>query len=105
MRARRRDPQPFMSHSRGQDHHRLTDLRDKRLLRAVCEDDPINGLNIIIVVRTVQRQSLIGQQPEMGVRHRRRMPMFWIAAMDVSKRRLSEAQQQRNSRRDYRQSY
>jgi hypothetical protein len=43
----------------------------------------------------VQCQMLIRQQPQMGVRHRRRMPMVWITAMHVGKWRLCEAQQER----------
>ena len=36
----------------------------------------------------------------MGVRHRRRMQVVWIAAMRVGERRLNEAQKQRNGDRD-----
>ena len=104
MSARRRGPQKLISHRGSQDHHRLTDVGDERLCGALSEDDPIYGLNVIIIVRSMQRQMLIGQQPQMGVRHRRRMPVVWVAAMHVGERRLSEAQKQRDGSRDCRQS-
>lgn len=105
MSARRRGPQKLISHRGSQDHHRLTDVGDERLCGALSEDDPIYGLNVIIIVRSMQRQMLIGQQPQMGVRHRRRMPVVRIAAMHVGERRLSEAQKQRKGGRDCRQSF
>ncbi len=39
------------------------------------------------------------------MRHRRRMPMDWVAVMDVGKRRLGEAHEQRQSDRDYQQPF
>jgi hypothetical protein len=66
-------------------------------------DDPVYKLNVIIIVRPMQRQMLTGQQPQMRMRHRRRMPVICIAAMHVGERRLSEAQKQRKGGRDCRQ--
>jgi hypothetical protein len=103
MSAGSRGPKDLMSRRGNHDNHRLADLGDKGLRRALGEDDPVYGLNVIIVVRSVQGQMLIRQRPQMGVWHRRRMPMVWIPAVQVGERRLSEAQQQRTSGRDRRQ--
>jgi hypothetical protein len=101
--ARSRGPKNLMSRRRNHDNHRLTDLGGKGLRRALGEEYPVYGLNVIIVVRSVQCQMLIRQQPQMGVRHRRRMPMVWITAMHVGERRLSEAEEQRTRGRKCRQ--
>jgi hypothetical protein len=74
------------------------------LLGILGEEDPVYRLNVIIIVRFMQRQMLIAQQPQMGVRHRRRVPVVRIAAMQVGKRRLCEAQKQRDGSRGCRQS-
>ena len=58
-----RGPRDFMSRRGNHDNHRLTDLCDKGLRRVLGEDDPVYRLNIIIVVRSVQGQMLIRQQP------------------------------------------
>ncbi len=104
MSAGSRGPKDLVSRRGNHDNHRLADLGDKGLRIALCEDDPVYGLNVIIVVRSVQGQMLIRQQPQMGVRHRRRMPMVWITAMHVGERRLSEAEEQRTGDRKCRQS-
>ena len=44
-----RGPKDLMSRRRNRDKHRLTDLGDKGLRRALGEDDPVYGLNVIIV--------------------------------------------------------
>ncbi len=48
---------------------------------------------------------LVRQQPQMEMRHRRRMPVVRIAAVHVGKRRLSEAQEQRQDGRGCQQSF
>jgi hypothetical protein len=53
-----------MSRRGNHDDHRLTDLGDKWLRGVLRENDPIYRLNVIIV-RSVQGQMLIGQQPQM----------------------------------------
>jgi len=91
MRARRWGAQKLISRRGSQHHDRLADLGDEELSGVRSEDDPVYGLNVIIVVRSMQRQMLIGQQPQMGVRHRRCMSVIWIAAMNVGERSLGEA--------------
>lgn len=103
MSARCGDPQELTSRRGGQGYHRPTDLGDERLRGVLRGDDPVDGLNIIIVW-CMERQMLIGQQPQMGVRHRGSMPVVRITAMHVGQRCLSEAQKQRNGDRDCRQS-
>ncbi len=80
-------------------NRRLTDLRDERLYRVLCEDDPVHWLDVIIVIRSMHRQVLVGQQPQMRVRHCRRVPVVCIAAMHVGERGLSEAEKQRSGGR------
>lgn len=104
MRTRRRSPQEIMMRRGSQDGHRLADLGDKWLHGVLGEYNPIDGLNIIIVTWSMQRQMLIGQQPQMGMRHGRSMPVVWITTVHVGERRLSEAQEQRKSGRDCRRS-
>lgn len=57
-------PKDLMSRRGNHDDHRLTDLGDKWLRGVLRENDPIYRLNVIIV-RSVQGQMLIGQQPQM----------------------------------------
>ena len=61
MSARRGDRQKLILHRGSPDRHRFTDLGDERVCGVLCEDDPVQRLNVIIVVRTMQRQMLIGQ--------------------------------------------
>ena len=91
MSARRRDPQRLISRRGRQGYRRLTDLGDERLTGVLSEDHPIHAQNVILIVRSMQRQMRIGPQPQMGVRHPRRMPVVCIPAMHVGERRLREA--------------
>ncbi len=86
------------------DHHGFADDGDERLSGVLGENHPIHRLDVIIVARSMEHQMLIRQQPLMGMRHRRRMPVVRIAAMHVGERRLSEAEEQRKGSRDCRQS-
>lgn len=104
MSARSRGPQQLIAGRRNRHDHRLALLGDERLPGVLSEEDPIYRLNVIIVLRSVQGQMLIRQQPRMGVRHRCRMAMVWIAPMHVGERRLSEAEEQRKASRDCRRS-
>jgi hypothetical protein len=101
--AGRRDRRKLISHGGSWDHCRLTYLGDEWLGGVLSEYDPVYELHII-AVRSMQRQTLIGRPPQMGVRHRRRMPVVLITAMHVGERRLREAQKQHNGGRDCRQS-
>ena len=104
MSARSRGPQQLMARRGNRHDHRLALHGDERLPGVLSEENPVYWLNVIILVRSVQGQVLIGQQPQMGVRHRRRMAMVWIAAMHVGERSLSEAEEQHKGSRDCRRS-
>ena len=105
MRARRRSAQTFVSGRRSRDQYRLADFGGERLWGVLGEDDPVYGPNIVIVVRSIERQMVSEYQPRMSVRHSRRVPVFRITAMHVSKRRLREGKKQREGGRDCRRTF
>lgn len=100
----RRRPYQFVAIDRRRDNYRLTNNSDQRLRRAGSEENPVNRLDIIIVIWPVEPQMLIGQQLRMGMRHHPRMPVVRIATVHVGERRLREAEKQRKAARDCRQS-
>jgi hypothetical protein len=53
MSARRWCPQKLISRRRSRDDHRLTDLGDERLRGGLSEEDPVYGLNVVIIFRSM----------------------------------------------------
>jgi len=59
-----------------------------------CDQNPVNQLEVVIVIRPAQRQVLIRYQSEMGMRRQLRVLVIRIATVHVGKRRLREAKEQ-----------
>ena len=59
MSARSRGPRQLVARRGNRDDHRLALLGDKRLNGVLSEEDPVYGLNVIIIVRSMLRPMLI----------------------------------------------
>lgn len=84
-------PHKLVTIDRQRNGNWLTRDGDKRLRGAAGYENPVDRLNIVIVIRRVQREMLIRQQLQVGMRHHSCVPVIRITTVHVGKRRLSEA--------------
>lgn len=100
MRARRRRSNQLVPVYRNRNCRGAGSDRDKRLDGAAGVEDPGDKLDIVIVVWRVERPLVPRRQPQVRMRHRRRVPVHRIVAVRMGQRRLGETPEQRQHTRN-----
>lgn len=97
--ARRRDPDELVPLFRGRKRNRLTDNREEGVCRVLNQEHPVWGWDVVVIAGGTHGPPVVEQLAEVRVRQGRRMPMLRVVPVNMVKRRLHKAQQQRQANR------